>query len=54
MNILVVLIIMLLLIGGGGYYGGWHTEFPGWTYGWGGGIVGIILLLVILRLLGLF
>jgi hypothetical protein len=54
MNILVVLIIVLLLVGGGGYYGGWHTGFPGVTYGLGGGIVGIILLLVILRLLGLF
>jgi hypothetical protein len=53
MNILVVLIIVLLLVGGGGYWSGWHTAFPGGSYGWGGGIVGIIVLLVILHLLGL-
>lgn len=54
MNILVVLIVVILLFGaGGGYYAGWGSAFPyGGPVGYGGGIVGLILLLVVLRLLG--
>ena len=53
MNGLILLIILLLFLGGGGYYGGWHQGFPGGAEGWGGSLVGIILLLVALRLVGL-
>ena len=52
MNLLVILIVVLLLFGGGSYWGGLHNSVG--PYGLGGGLVGVILLLVILRLLGLF
>jgi hypothetical protein len=54
MSLLVILIIVVLLFGGaGGYYGGWGNSFPGGHFGYGGGLIGIILVLVVLRLIGL-
>ncbi len=52
MNRLIILIIVIQVAGGGGYYGGFRANLGG-PYGFGGGIVGIILLLIVLRLLGI-
>lgn len=51
MNTILLIILLVLLFGGGGFYA--HNNL-GPHYGYGlGGIGGIILLLVILRLAGL-
>jgi hypothetical protein len=51
MRLLILLIIVIVIFGGaGGYWGGWGNSFPGDHFGYGDGLVGLIILLVILRL----
>ena len=53
MNLLVLLIVLLFVFGGGGaYLGNWHNVSPGGPIGYGGGLIGLVLLLVILRVFG--
>jgi len=47
MNLIVLLLIILILAGGFGV----HYAGPGY-YGYGGGIVGILVLILVLKLLG--
>jgi hypothetical protein len=49
MNLLIVLLILLILCGGGAWPSfGWHH------YGyWPSGVVGVLVLLIVLRLLGI-
>jgi hypothetical protein len=52
-TILVVVLVLVVLFGGGGYYGhvsGWRPAY----YGGGIGLGGLVLLLVVLWLLGVF
>lgn len=51
-TILLIILIVLLLGGGGGYYGG--RAFIGPDYGYHGGIVTILVVLLVLWLLGAF
>lgn len=48
-TLLIVVVVLVLLFGGGT----WGSRQWGPGYGWGGSIVAIILLLVVLRVLGL-
>lgn len=46
--ILIVLLVLLLLGGGIGFNSGWHASYPG-PY-WGGGSVGLVLIVILLVL----
>jgi hypothetical protein len=50
-NIFVLLLILLLLFGGGGWYGGRAGYWDG-SYGLGGGLGLVLLIVVVLALLG--
>lgn len=52
MNTLVILLIVLVVLGGGGAYWGQANGQP-WAP-WGGGLIGVLVLLLILKLLGVF
>ena len=47
--LLIVLLVLLVLGGGFGYQTGWHASYPG-PY-WGGGSVGLVLLVILLVLI---
>jgi hypothetical protein len=48
-SLLLIIVVLILVFGGGGYY---TYGLYGPAYGGGIGIVGIILILIVLRLLG--
>ena len=54
MSVLAIVLIVLILFGGGAAYprGGMYNA--GWGYGPFGGIVGLLVLLLLLHLLGVF
>ncbi len=56
MNLLTLLIIIIVLFGvGGGPWWGYHAErFPSYGYAPYSGILGVLILLLVLKLLGLF
>lgn len=55
-NPLVIFIVLILLFGvGGGPWWGYHQErFPGYGYAPYGGILGILVILFMFKLLGVF
>ena len=50
MNPIVLILILILLLGGGGYWGGLHNSVG--PYGLGGGLLGLVVLLLVLRAVG--
>lgn len=52
MSLGIVIIYALLLVGGlGAYYGNWHSRFPGGAFGYGGGLLTLIVIILVVAFL---